>query len=75
MQHKVVLFVAATRAKYVHLIAGMVKFYGKRNFLSEDTAHLYMVNGKQYVVIPATGSGKLGTPAGDAYVAFSLPGL
>jgi quinoprotein glucose dehydrogenase len=33
----------------------------------------YMVNGKQYVVIPATGGGKLGTPTGDAYVAFALP--
>ncbi len=33
----------------------------------------YMVNGKQYVVIPATGGGKLATPAGDAYVAFALP--
>ncbi|CAL1519643.1 PQQ-binding-like beta-propeller repeat protein [Chitinophaga sp. MM2321] len=33
----------------------------------------YMVNGKQYVVIPATGGGKLGTPNGDAYVAFALP--
>jgi quinoprotein glucose dehydrogenase len=33
----------------------------------------YAVNGRQYVVIAATGGGKLGTPAGDAYVAFALP--
>ncbi len=33
----------------------------------------YMANGKQYVVIPATGGGKLGTPTGDGYVAFALP--
>jgi quinoprotein glucose dehydrogenase len=33
----------------------------------------YEVNGRQYVVIAATGGGKLGTPAGDAYLAFSLP--
>lgn len=33
----------------------------------------YMVNGKQYVVIPATGGGKLGNPTGDAYVAYALP--
>jgi quinoprotein glucose dehydrogenase len=33
----------------------------------------YEVNGKQYVVIPATGGGKLGTKTGDAYVAFALP--
>jgi len=33
----------------------------------------YAVNGKQYVVIAATGGGKLGGPLGDAYVAFALP--
>jgi quinoprotein glucose dehydrogenase len=32
----------------------------------------YQVNGKQYVVIAATGGNKLGTPYGDAYVAFAL---
>lgn len=33
----------------------------------------YQVNGRQYVVIAATGGGKLGAPLGDAYVAFALP--
>jgi quinoprotein glucose dehydrogenase len=33
----------------------------------------YAVNGRQYVVIAATGGNKLGGPYGDAYVAFSLP--
>ena len=33
----------------------------------------YEVAGRQYVVIAATGGGKLGTPVGDAYVAFALP--
>ncbi len=33
----------------------------------------YEVNGRQYVVIAATGGGKLGGPLGDAYVAFALP--
>ena len=33
----------------------------------------YEVNGRQFVVIPATGGGKLGGPTGDAYVAFALP--
>ncbi|MEM1135963.1 MAG: PQQ-binding-like beta-propeller repeat protein [Bacteroidota bacterium] len=32
----------------------------------------YMIDGKQYVVI-ACGGGKMGTPSGDSYVAFSLP--
>jgi quinoprotein glucose dehydrogenase len=33
----------------------------------------YEVNGRQYVVIAATGGGKLGGERGDAYVAFALP--
>ncbi len=33
----------------------------------------YEVKGRQFLVIPATGGGKLGTPTGDAYVAFALP--
>jgi quinoprotein glucose dehydrogenase len=36
------------------------------------TPSTYSVNGRQYVVI-ACGGGKLGTPSGDAYVAFALP--
>jgi quinoprotein glucose dehydrogenase len=34
---------------------------------------IYEVNGKEYVVIAANGGGKIGGPAGDAYVAFALP--
>ena len=34
---------------------------------------VYAVDGRQYIVIAATGGGKMGTPAGDAYVAFALP--
>ena len=36
------------------------------------TPAIHEVKGKQYVVI-ACGGGKLNTPSGDAYVAFSLP--
>ena len=36
------------------------------------TPSTYAVRGRQYVVI-AAGGGKLGTPSGDAYVAFALP--
>lgn len=32
----------------------------------------YSVNGRQYIVVAAPG-GKLGSPAGDAYLAFALP--
>jgi len=34
---------------------------------------VYEVNGREYVVIAATGGGKIDTPTGDAYVAFALP--
>jgi quinoprotein glucose dehydrogenase len=33
----------------------------------------YEVNGRQFIVIAATGGNKLGTAYGDAYVAFALP--
>ncbi len=35
---------------------------------------VYQVNGREFVVIAATGGGKINTPTGDAYVAFALPG-
>ncbi|MSU66871.1 MAG: c-type cytochrome [Opitutus sp.] len=34
---------------------------------------VYQAGGTQYVVIAATGGGKVGTATGDAYVAFALP--
>jgi quinoprotein glucose dehydrogenase len=34
---------------------------------------IYEVAGREYVVIAANGGGKIGGPAGDAYVAFTLP--
>ncbi len=33
----------------------------------------YSINGRQFVVVAAGGGGKLGTKAGDTYVAFALP--
>jgi quinoprotein glucose dehydrogenase len=33
----------------------------------------YEAKGRQFIVIAATGGNKLGTPYGDAYVAFALP--
>jgi quinoprotein glucose dehydrogenase len=33
----------------------------------------YEVNGRQYIVIAATGGGKLGGEHGDVYIAFALP--
>ncbi len=34
---------------------------------------IYESGGREFVLIPATGGGKLGTPTGDALVAFALP--
>jgi quinoprotein glucose dehydrogenase len=34
---------------------------------------VYEANGRQYVVIAAGGGNRIGTPTGDAYVAFALP--
>jgi len=34
---------------------------------------IYSVHGREFVVITATGGGKVGGPTGDAYVAFALP--
>jgi len=34
---------------------------------------IYEVHGREFVVITATGGGKVGGPTGDAYVAFALP--
>ena len=34
---------------------------------------IYESGGRQFVVVPATGGGKLGGEVGDAYVAFALP--
>lgn len=62
---------------------GMFRVYHKRTgkLLKEiklpapafATPAVYEHNGKQFVVI-ACGGGKLNTPSGDYYVAFSLPG-
>jgi len=37
------------------------------------TPATYQVDGRQYVLIAAGGSGKLGTKPGDEFVAFALP--
>lgn len=69
------LFIAATKD-------GKMRAFNKRTgqLLWETTLPaagfatpaVYMVNGKQYVVI-ACGGGKLNTKSGDSYVAFALP--
>lgn len=34
---------------------------------------VYEVNGREYIVVAASGGGRVGTPPGDAYAAFALP--
>jgi glucose dehydrogenase len=34
---------------------------------------IYEAGGREFVVIPATGGGKIGGPIGDVWVAFALP--
>ena len=33
----------------------------------------YEIKGRQFIVVPVTGGGKLGGPTGDSWVAFALP--
>lgn len=69
------IFIAATQD---HKIRAFDTRDGK-NLWSADlpaggyaTPSVYAVDGMQFVVI-AAGGGKMGTPAGDTYVAFALP--
>jgi quinoprotein glucose dehydrogenase len=69
------LFIAATKD-------GQFRVFNKKNgellwettlpFAAFATPATYMVNGKQYVVL-ACGGTKLGTKAGNQYVAYALP--
>ena len=70
-----VLFIAATRdGKFRAFNKRTGKLLWETNLPAAGfaTPATYMINGKQFVVI-ACGGGKLGTKAGDAYVAFTLP--
>jgi quinoprotein glucose dehydrogenase len=46
----------------------------KLPFAGTAAPAVYEVAGRQFIVITATGGGRVGGPAGDAYVAFSLGG-
>jgi len=45
----------------------------KLPYVGNSPPATYQVNGRQYVVLSASGGNKLGTPYGDAWVAFALP--
>jgi quinoprotein glucose dehydrogenase len=70
------IFIGATRDQKFRAFdkaTGKVLWETQLPFGGYATPSTYVVNGKQYVVIAATGGGKLGTTTGDTYVAFALP--
>ena len=70
------LFIAATRDAKIRAFnkrTGSLLWEYKLPFAGYATPAVYMVNGRQYLVI-ACGGGKMKTRSGDAYVAFALPG-
>lgn len=71
-----VVFVSGTKDGRMYAFdatTGAELWSAKLPFVASTSPMTYAVNGKQYVVIPATGGGKLNVPAGDAWVAFALP--
>jgi quinoprotein glucose dehydrogenase len=70
------VFCAGTRDSRIRAFdkdTGAELWSAKLPFVGSAAPATYEVNGRQFIVIAATGGGKLGTPAGDAYVAFALP--
>ncbi|MHB1308792.1 MAG: outer membrane protein assembly factor BamB family protein [Limisphaerales bacterium] len=69
------IFIAATKDEMMRAFdrdTGRVLWQAKLPAGGYATPATYEVDGRQYVVI-ACGGGKMGTPSGDAYVAFALP--
>ncbi|GAB5517945.1 MAG: hypothetical protein RhofKO_01960 [Rhodothermales bacterium] len=69
------IFIAASKDEHIRAFdkeTGAEVWKHKLPFGGYATPATYSVDGTQYVVI-AAGGGKMGTAAGDAYVAFALP--
>lgn len=69
------LFIAATKDEMLrayHKTTGKLLWQTKLPAAGFATPAIYLLNGKQYLVI-ACGGGKLGTKSGDSYVAYNLP--
>jgi quinoprotein glucose dehydrogenase len=70
------VFVSGTRDKKIRAFdadSGRELWSHVLPFHGTAPPSIYEVAGRQYVVIPATGGGKLGGPTGDTWVAFALP--
>ncbi len=69
------VFIAASKDEKFRAFdkrTGEVLWETKLPYGGYATPAVYQVDGKQYVVI-ACGGGKMGTPSGDVYMAFTLP--
>lgn len=70
-----VLFIAASKDEHIRAFDtrdGRELWKARLPAGGYATPAVYSVGGRQFVVI-ACGGGKMGTPSGDAYVAFALP--
>ncbi len=71
-----VIFIAATPDEKIRAFdkySGKVLWEYQLPAGGYATPSVYMIDGKEYVVIAAGGGGKLGTKHGDSIVAFALP--
>lgn len=69
------VFIGATRDELFHAFnakTGSLLWEVKLPFGAYATPSTFEIDGKQYIVVLATGGGKLGTKEGDALIAFSL---
>lgn len=69
------LFIAATADEMFRAFdkeTGEVLWETKLPFAGYATPATYMMDGRQYVVIAASGGGHNGTPLGDTWIAFAL---
>ncbi len=70
------VFIAATPDEKIRAFdqaTGAVVWEYKLPAAAYATPSTYQIDGKQYLVVVCGGGGKLGTPHGDAVVAFALP--
>ena len=69
------IFIAASKDEKFRAFdqkTGKILWETKLPAAGYSTPSIYEIDGKQFVVI-AAGGGKIGTPSGDQYLAFSLP--
>jgi len=70
------VFCAGTRDHKIRAFdkdSGAELWSARLPFVGNAPPATYEVEGRQYLVVSATGGNKLNTPFGDAYVAFALP--